>query len=48
IEFVLGKWDKDEQPIVQAKIEKCIEVIENFATIGLARTMNSINNWLPA
>ncbi|MDB5192449.1 MAG: aminoacyl-tRNA hydrolase, partial [Segetibacter sp.] len=39
IEFVLGKWDKDEQPIVQAKIEKCIEVIENFATIGLARTM---------
>ena len=30
--------------MVKLKIEKCIEVIENFATIGIERTMNTINN----
>jgi PTH1 family peptidyl-tRNA hydrolase len=44
ISFVLGKWSKEELPIVQKKIEKSVEVIENFATIGIERTMNLINN----
>ncbi|GAC1707286.1 MAG: aminoacyl-tRNA hydrolase [Flavisolibacter sp.] len=43
-EFVLGQWKKDEQPIVQEKIKRCIEVIENFATTGMAATMNKYNN----
>ncbi len=44
VDFVLGKWTPDEAPIIQKKIEKCIEVIESFAAIGLERTMSSTNN----
>ncbi|MEO6667979.1 MAG: aminoacyl-tRNA hydrolase [Ferruginibacter sp.] len=43
-EFVLGKWRKEEIPIVTFKIQKCIEIIESFATIGLERTMSNVNN----
>ena len=43
-EFVLGKWMKDEEPLVKLKIEKCIEVIESFSTIGISSTMTKINN----
>ena len=43
VDFVLGKWRKDEEAMVAFKIEKCVEVIESFATIGIAQTMNNIN-----
>ena len=43
-EFVLSKWLPNEQLIVNKKIDKCIEVIESFAAIGLERTMNTVNN----
>lgn len=43
-EFVLGKWLKEEEPLVKIKIEKSIEVIEGFSTIGIASTMTKINN----
>jgi len=45
IDFVLAKWNKEELPVVHAKIEKCIETIESFVFTGLQRTMNAINNW---
>ncbi len=44
IEFVLGRWSQEEQTLVKIKIEKCIEVIEQFATIGIDRSMSLINN----
>ncbi len=44
VDFVLGKWATEEMPIVQKKIEKCCEVIESFAAIGLEKTMNMTNN----
>ncbi|MBK7882839.1 MAG: aminoacyl-tRNA hydrolase [Chitinophagaceae bacterium] len=43
-DFVLGKWQKNEEPLVKLKIDKCVEVIENFALVGLERTMSQINN----
>jgi PTH1 family peptidyl-tRNA hydrolase len=46
VDFVLGRWTKEELPIVNAKIEKCVEAVESFAFIGLERTMNEINNWI--
>ena len=44
VDFVLGKWFPEEQPVVQKKIEKSVEIIESFATIGLDKTMNTVNN----
>lgn len=43
-EFVLGKWTKEEEPIVKSKIEKSVEVIEMFAIQGLNATMNHVNS----
>ena len=44
VEFVLNRWFQEEIPLVRLKIEKCIEVIGNFALIGIDRTMNTINS----
>jgi PTH1 family peptidyl-tRNA hydrolase len=43
-DFVLGKWTSDEEPLVKSKIDKSIQVIEDFATIGITATMTRINN----
>ena len=44
-EFVLSKWFPEELALVWKKIEYCAEVIENFASIGIERTMNAVNNF---
>lgn len=44
VDFVLGKWFPEEQALVQEKINKSVEAIEAFATIGLEKTMNTVNN----
>jgi PTH1 family peptidyl-tRNA hydrolase len=44
VNFVLSHWLPEEVPVVKNKIEKSMEVIENFATIGIDKTMNKINN----
>jgi PTH1 family peptidyl-tRNA hydrolase len=44
IDFVLGKWQADELPLINEKIEKCTEIIESFAAIGLEKTMNMTNS----
>ena len=43
VDFVLGKWNAEEDPLVKMKIDKCVGIIESFSTIGLERTMNEIN-----
>ena len=43
-DFVLGKWRKEEEPLVRLKIDKAVEVIEIFATQGIAAAMNNVNN----
>ncbi|HEY0749925.1 MAG TPA: aminoacyl-tRNA hydrolase, partial [Chitinophagaceae bacterium] len=42
-EYVLSKWTPEEEPLVRLKIEKSVEVIEKFGTIGIAATMNEVN-----
>lgn len=44
VDYVLGKWKDEEIPMVNKKVAACVEIIENFATIGLSRTMNLFNN----
>ncbi len=43
-EFVLGKWYKEEEPLVKLKIDKSVEVIETFVTAGITVAMNQVNN----
>ncbi|SFE79478.1 peptidyl-tRNA hydrolase, PTH1 family [Chitinophaga sp. CF118] len=43
VEFVLGKWLPAEWTVIVPKLEKCVEIIESFATIGIERTMNKYN-----
>jgi PTH1 family peptidyl-tRNA hydrolase len=42
-DFVLSKWLNSELPTVQLKIDKCLDIIENFVTIGIGQTMNEVN-----
>ena len=43
-EYVLGKWQKTEEPLVKLKIERSVEVIETFATAGITLAMNQVNH----
>ena len=43
-DYVLGKWRKEEESIVKLKIEKAVEVIETFVTVGISMAMNQVNN----
>lgn len=43
-DYVLGKWKKEEEPLVKLKIERAIETIECFATQGITTAMNQVNN----
>lgn len=43
-EYVLGQWTKDEIEIMIPRIEKAVEVIKSFVSIGISRTMTAYNN----
>jgi PTH1 family peptidyl-tRNA hydrolase len=43
VDFVLGKWTKEELPLVVLKVDKAVEVIENFIFTGIERTMTDVN-----
>jgi PTH1 family peptidyl-tRNA hydrolase len=45
VDFVLGKWTSDEQKIINNKVEKCLEIIESWASIGIEKTMSAVNNY---
>lgn len=43
-DFVLGKWRKEEEPLVKLKIDGAVEAIEIFGTQGITTAMNQLNN----
>jgi PTH1 family peptidyl-tRNA hydrolase len=43
VDFVLGRWTKEELPLVVLKVDKAVEVIENFIFTGIERTMTDVN-----
>jgi len=43
-DYVLGKWSNDENKLIGERIEKSVEAVKSFVSIGLARTMNAYNN----
>ena len=42
-DFVLGKWLVSELPLVQLKIQKSVEAIEDFAIRGIDQVMTEVN-----
>ncbi len=44
VEYVLGRWTKQEEGIIIPKIETAVEMVKSFATIGIDQTMNLYNN----
>lgn len=44
VAYVLATWNEREIPVIQLKIQKCIELIEDFVQTGIALTMNKFNN----
>lgn len=43
IDFVLGKWSKQEEAELPFIIHKTYDIIISFATAGITRTMNQFN-----
>lgn len=44
VDYVLGKWSTEEREKLPERIDKTIEAVKAFTTIGLSRTMNEFNN----
>lgn len=43
VDYVLGRWDLSELPLIKLKIEKSVELIESFVKMGIEWTMNQYN-----
>ncbi len=43
VDYVLGNWSEKEEKLLPERIDKCIEAVKNFSTIGIERTMNFFN-----
>jgi len=43
VEYVLGNWSEEEIVLLTTRLERIIEAIKSFSTIGLERTMNYFN-----
>ena len=43
IDFVLGKWEKEEKTTLENFVVKCSEIILSFGTDGIQNTMNKYN-----
>lgn len=43
VDYVLGKWNKEEETILLERLEKSAELIRSFVLSGLKNTMNHFN-----
>ena len=43
IDWVLGKFTRDEEPLVEETLRRAADAVESILTIGMERTMNSYN-----
>ncbi len=44
VDYVLGQWSRNETDLLIPRVEKAVEIIKSFATLGTDRTMNLYNN----
>ncbi len=43
VEYVLGRWNPQDLPLLKIKNEKAVQIVESFIYMGLERTMNDYN-----
>jgi len=43
VDFVLGKWDSEEQDTIEERIERASKMSLSFVVSGLQNTMNQFN-----
>lgn len=43
VDYVLSRWTKEEETILLPKITMAVDIIKNFALVGIDRTMNMFN-----
>lgn len=44
VEYVLGKWEEEEQKLLPERVDKAIEMIKSFCLAGMQLTMTQYNN----
>ena len=44
VNYVLGKWNEEEEDGLAERLEKFSQAILAFGTVGAARAMNQFNN----
>jgi len=44
IDYVLGKWTKEQMEALPERLSKAAEICQSFCTAGLANTMSAYNN----
>lgn len=44
VDYVLGKWSESERATLNERIEKSVEMIKSYVSIGIDRTMSAYNN----
>lgn len=44
IEYVLGKWTKEQSTALAERAERCAEIIQSFCLAGMQLTMTQFNN----
>jgi PTH1 family peptidyl-tRNA hydrolase len=44
VDYVLGEWSDEEKVTLQERIEKAVQAVKSFVTIGIDRTMTDYNN----
>ena len=44
VDYVLGEWSEEEFKLLPERIDKVVQIIKSFGTIGIERTMNQFNN----
>ena len=44
VDYVLGKWNSEEQKLLPERIGSAVAMIKSFISIGIDRTMSDFNN----
>lgn len=44
VDYVLGEWTSEEEKQLPERIDKSVEIVKSFVSIGIDRTMSDFNN----